>query len=157
MLTVEDLYKKLAYNKDTGEFTWLEFNKYHPDLQGTKAGGLNSAGYVHIKIDGVKHKAHRLAFLYMEGKYPSKTVDHINRVKHDNRWCNLREADMFEQNENQCIRKDNTSGYKGINWNKRNRKWDVRLSINKQRLFLGTFTRLEDAVNKLKATKEYYK
>lgn len=144
------MYKaKLKYIPETGEFIWIGHNKYNPELLGTIAGSINGDGYRHINYDGVKIKAHRLAWWFMTGAFPTQTIDHIDRDRDNNAWTNLREADMFLQNANTSIRHDNTSGYKGVNKTK-NGKWLARVSIRKQRISLGTFTTPELAQEAIK-------
>mgnify|MGYP000229536772 FL=1 len=143
-MQIEDITSRLSYDPLTGKFTWIKENKYHPDLLGTEAGSLNNQGYCLINIGGVKYKAHRLAFLFMEGVIPD-SVDHINRVRHDNRWLNLRAADASLQASNQNIRKDNTSGVKGVNWNVRAQKYVARIQRHSKRIFIGSFDTLVEA------------
>lgn len=54
------------------------------------AGYINSEGYRVINIDGTEYFAHDLAFLYMTGDFPKGEVEHINRKRDDDRWCNLK-------------------------------------------------------------------
>jgi len=97
-LTAERLRTILAYDPATGLFT-----RNH-DVGGYKAGGIagskNKRGYINISIDGMIYCAHRLAFLYVDGVMPSGSVDHINMVKDDNRWSNLRDVDARTNREN---------------------------------------------------------
>lgn len=88
-LTQKRLKKLLYYNPDTGIFTW-KINSRR-SLKDAPAGNLHPSGYIRIGIDSKEYRAHRLAFLYMEGYIPENDVDHINRVRDDNRWKNLRE------------------------------------------------------------------
>jgi hypothetical protein len=102
-VTVERLRAVLHYDPDTGVFTWLprpldEFKNrsqgkvWNARFPGTKAGSPCKKGYIGIAIDKTIFKAHRLAFLYMTGEWPRHEVDHINQVKADNRWTNLRDV-----------------------------------------------------------------
>lgn len=82
----------LHYDPVSGQFHWL----MRPSLSGTpKAGSLagydNGSGYIKIGFEGKRYYAHRLAFLYMNGVWP-KEIDHINGIRTDNRWVNLREV-----------------------------------------------------------------
>lgn len=86
-ITVEQLSSRLLYNQDTGEFHWVS----GPN-SGRLAGSIEPNGYRRIKIDGTRHYAHRLAWLWKTGEWPRGQIDHINRQKDDNRICNLREA-----------------------------------------------------------------
>ncbi len=92
MITQKELKRLLSYDKETGEFTW-RYNVSSRARKGDTAGAL-CQGYMHIRIDGVGHKAHRLAFLYVKGRFTKlpNVVDHINGIKTDNRWINLQEC-----------------------------------------------------------------
>lgn len=98
-LTPERLRELLEYDPETGKFTWLR-NRAFKALGGTHAGYLNSNGYLRITVDDVSYAAHRLAWLYVHGRWPDKTIDHINRNKQDNRIANLRDVTHSEQNYN---------------------------------------------------------
>lgn len=58
-------------------------------------------GYIAIRVCGKKYKAHRLAWLLMNGKWPDGEIDHINGVKTDNRYVNLRDVSKAENMRNQ--------------------------------------------------------
>jgi len=68
-------------------------------------------------------------------------VDHIDRNPSNNIFENLRAATRQQNNSNSGIRKDNTSGVKGVTWH--NNRWDVRVGFNKKRIHLGCFEDLE--------------
>jgi len=96
MITQEKLKKLLYYNKDTGFFVWkkdiFNLNKYKVANQGDIAGCISSGGYIQISIGGKCYSAHRLAWLYEFGHFPKLQIDHINRVRDDNRIDNLRDV-----------------------------------------------------------------
>jgi len=98
MLTTKELKAVLDYAPDSGIFTWLVDSKRKP--KGSEAGSNHGNGYVRIVIDGVKYYAHRLAFLYMTGEFPTNICDHINRDKSDNSWNNLRDVTYKINNNN---------------------------------------------------------
>ncbi len=72
-------------------------------------------------------------------------VDHVNGNILDNRRSNLREANDFQNSGNQKIRKNNTSGYKGVVWDKRDEKWLAQISISGKGKYLGRFDTVEQA------------
>lgn len=158
MLTQETLKELLHYDPDTGVFTWLSRNiedfseerfwkQWCVRYEGEIAGCLiKEQNYIIIGINGKIHRAHRLAWLYVTGEFPDDQIDHINHVRYDNRWCNLREATDVVNRKNQSRRKDNISGITGIHWDKSRVKWCAEITSNGVKHFLGRFECLSDAV-----------
>jgi len=143
MITQLELLKLLHYNPCTGVFAWIvakQGNKIY-DIAGT----LNKEGYIAIIVNRKLYRAHRLAWLYMIGEWPGDQIDHVNGIRNDNRWINLREATISQNGANSNIRTDNTSGIKGVSWNREKEKWRVRINIDKKEMFLGYFDNIEDA------------
>lgn len=102
-LTPETLKASLYYDPVTGIFVWKGYFRrglWITHKQGEQAGGVAVNGYRIIGLNGCMYKAHRLAFLYMEGHMPTVYVDHINRIRDDNRWCNLRHATKLQNAHN---------------------------------------------------------
>lgn len=137
MLTQSELMEILNYDPNTGEFIWKIHKKGIKDS--LIAGSIKSTGYIDIVYNKNINKAHRLAWLYMTGNWPTKHIDHINGIRNDNRWCNLREASFAENAQNKAMSKNNTSGYTGVSWRKSRNKWQAMIFINKKRIHLGTF------------------
>lgn len=149
-LTQARLKEVLNYDPETGHFTWL-VSRRGPARIGSRAGTVDSYGYILVGIDGRSFKAHRLAFLYMTGAFPPAWVDHANREKSDNRWENLRPATPSENRANEGLRRDNTTGYKGVSWNKRRGKWHARGRRGGRVAHLGYFDDLEEAAEAARA------
>lgn len=105
MITHEKLKEMLTYNPDTGEFI---------RQSGKVAGSTHIEGYHNIMIEGKKYLSHRLAWFYMTGTWPVSCIDHVNRVRNDNRWVNLREASRSQNQMNAKVRADNKLGVKNI-------------------------------------------
>lgn len=120
-LTHEYLLQVLDYDQSTGLFTWKVDNT-NQVRKGSVAGNLTPNGYVDIGILSGIVFAHILAWFYVTGEWPSKTVDHKNQIKNDNRFENLRLADFSQQQAN-TTRKDNTSGYRCVYFDKKNNNW----------------------------------
>lgn len=136
-LSQEDIQSILDYDADTGQFHWkVKFGRYPP---GERAGSKDLYGYRHIMLKGKMHKEHRLAWLYVYGKFPDSFIDHINRVRDDNRICNLREATYTQNLLNTSLRLDNKSGYKGVSWHKGAKKWRATAKENNKQIHLGFF------------------
>lgn len=142
MITQDRLKQLLRYDPNSGQMTWISHHQ-QTQLIGKFAGALDGAGYVVIGIDNKLYRAHRLAFLYMTGSMPP-LVDHINGVKSDNQWGNLRASNKVGNAQN--IRKahcDSKSGLLGVEISRD--KFSARISISGKRIGLGTFDTAQEA------------
>jgi hypothetical protein len=144
MLTRERLIELLHYNSITGVFTWRE-SKGGSALALSSAGSSDDKGYIKIRVDGKTYKAHRLAFLYMEGEFPPEDVDHINGIKYDNRWSNLRACSRSENNYNTRTQRNNSIGVRGVHWNKGNDKYRAQIYTSGGQVYLGYFDTIDEA------------
>jgi hypothetical protein len=133
MITQDELIELFEYRD--GEL-WRREQPNNVDMS-KPAGSINNTGYRRIWTKGKLHQAHRLIFLYHHGYLP-KFIDHIDRVKLNNNIDNLRDSND-QNNHNVDRRKDNSSGYKGVNLRKCDKKWCARIQINGKRIFLGYF------------------
>ena len=97
-------------------------------------------------IDGRPHKAHRLAWLYVYGYLPEGRLDHIDRIKDNNRIANLREAGQQCNRRNTGNPNNNTSGVKGVYWFNRDKVWRASIRINGKYIYLGRHNDFEEAV-----------
>ena len=91
-------------------------------------GSINSWGYYNVVLskDRKKYtkKVHRLiAEMFIPNPDNLSDVDHINRIKTDNRLDNLRWVSRQDNNRNMSIRSDNTSGIQGVFFHKINNRW----------------------------------
>lgn len=144
ILTQEELKSQLHYDPETGVFTRLVANAGNVKI-GDIADCKTYKGYIQIALFSKRYRAHRLAYLYMTGSWPKEQIDHINGIRNDNRWCNLREASQ-QQNQFNCAKnKNNTSGYKGVFWHKQRNKWFAQTSLNNKLIHLGLFNNKDDA------------
>jgi len=144
MITQSRLKKLFRYDHEAGVFVRIistSSNAHAGDI----AGCIGNRGYVQINISGRIYVAHRLVWLYVHGRWPVDEIDHKNGIRDDNRLKNLREATRAENQQNRSIISSNTSGYPGVDWNKRKMKWRARISINGQKKWLGYFDSPENA------------
>jgi hypothetical protein len=148
MITQNRLMHLLDYNPDTGLFTWLRPTSNRV-TRGEIAGSvlkMKSATYTRISLDGGRYQAHRLAFLYMEGKLPPELTDHKDGNGQNNKWSNLRKATRSENNKNANMRSHNTSGYNGVGWCKQKKKWQAIVTSEGTVKHLGFFANKNDAI-----------
>ena len=139
MLTQARLKELMTYDADTGVFT------RHKSVQrGGKQVGCtpNKDGYFSAGIDGKTYLQHRLAWLYAHGVFPGGHIDHINRVKTDNRLCNLRVVTAFESNQNIPPVKNDI--YPNVLWISKRNRFRVRMRSARKE-YTRFFKSLEDA------------
>jgi hypothetical protein len=137
-LTQEQVKAVLKYDPETGLFfRKMPKSRRHPVPRLILMGSFDCKGYVRVGVAGGNYPSHRIAWLYMTGEWPSGEIDHINRVKSDNRWANLREATSAENQANTPARKNNISGFKGAS--RVGCKWAARIRVNGTRHYLGMY------------------
>jgi len=145
MLTQERLKELLHYSPETGLFTRIIKSAKKVNI-GDIVGYLDkSHGYITISIDYTNYYAHRLAFLYMTGKFPKDQVDHIDGIKHHNKWLNLRDANNSEnqQNQKKAFKNNKSTGVLGVYSSGEN--FITKIGINGKQKYLGTFKTIEEA------------
>lgn len=142
---VAELKRQLAYDAKTGLFKWKVRSSSRAKV-GCIAGYTRIDGYVAIRLLGVRFPAQRLAWLFHHGRWPPETIDHINRCPGDNRITNLRLASPTQQQGNKRLDCRNKSGFRGVFFDKRTRKWTATLSTKKGLRRIGAFTEKKLAV-----------
>lgn len=142
-LTQQALKSLLRYDPETGAFTWL--HRRGSVKAGDEAGSVGVDGYLGIKVEGRRCSSHRLAWLYMTGCWPAAQIDHINRVKTDNRFCNLREATCSENHHNLGLMRTNKTGYQGVSFIKARGKFYASIKVMCKTRNLGEYDCAEDA------------
>jgi len=161
MITQSYLKECLTYNPETGQFTWLERSRSHFKTDRTwkmfntrdagKTAGFKKTweksrtSYLVIGIDGKRYSAHRLAWLYIHGTWPDNHIDHIDGDGMNNKLENLRDVTHRQNHMNRKTSLNNSSGIKGVSWDKDAKKFRACIRINGKRKHLGFFTSLEAA------------
>jgi HNH endonuclease len=141
MLTHDRLKELLSYDPKTGLFTW-NLDRNERIKKGEQAGTIDHKGYVRIRIGNKKYRAHRLAYLYMTGEWPTTILDHINRNRSDNKWSNLRPVTERYNYYNASDNRNNSSGVRGVHWQKGINRWVAKIGEHHRKCF----ARFEDAV-----------
>lgn len=145
-LSIQRLRQVLSYDPETGIFRWRIKYAQHI-VVGRVAGCTTKRGYVFINVDGTMYLAHRLAWFYVHGAWPTKDIDHINLNKADNRFCNLREAEPYQNMANTRRHKRSKSGIKGVHLCSQTGKWRANIQIRGVEKTLGRFDTIEAAAN----------
>lgn len=156
----DELRRIISYDPDTGIFHWRtradRDHSWNMRFSGEVAGSTLSVGYVYINFNTKLRTAHRLAWFYMTGEWPTGQVDHINRDRADNRWSNLRLATQKQNSANQGLRTTNTSGAKGVSWITGKGYWRAQIMIDGKTRFLGYFAAFEAAKAARRAAESEY-
>ena len=141
---IERISQLLDYDPESGMFRWKIFRRWSAK-SGDIAGTLSKKGYIIISIDGEDYLAHRLAWKLMTKNDPVHQIDHIDRDKTNNSFSNLREVTNQLNQYNVSEQKNNTSGKKGVYFNKKQQKWIARIGYNYKKINLGSYEKFEDA------------
>lgn len=183
ILTQDVVRQIMDYKEKTGNLIWKKklfesglypksskklismWNKKH---EGKIAGSVDKSNvksghdrtpYIRVSFvinnKKIRTTAHRLIFFYMTGRWPCQ-IDHIDGNGLNNKWDNLREVDIQNNSRNQRLSLSNTSGFTGVTWVKKTKKWQVSIGIrdknNKEkRIHGGTFADINEAIEKRKS------
>ena len=143
---------RFLYIPETGQLVWAD--NYGPRARkGVVIGSIDSSGYRQVKLSKKSVLVHRIIWLMFNGSYPEQ-IDHINRIRTDNRIENLRAATNTTNQHNLSIRIDNKTGVTGVNMVYE--KYQARIGVNGRRIYLGIFDSLSEAADAYKNAKEKY-
>ncbi len=142
-LTQDRLKRAVSYDPEIGKFTRLERAPKSP--AGNEAGYLRPDGYRAIRIDSQKYLAHRLAWLYVHGEWPTECIDHIDRNRSNNRIANLRHVSKQEVNFDLQSRQGSSSRFVGVKFRKDRQRWTARITVDGKHHNLGCFASEEEA------------
>lgn len=157
----EYLVTRINFDFDTGGMTWknnpTQKRNWNHRMEGKNVGTVAPNGYIRIKVyfNGKAKIAlgHRLMFFAKYCYLPAQ-IDHVNRVRSDNRISNLRDSSDQTNSYNKGLSSINTSGYKGVNWHKMAKKWCARIGVKHERICVGFFESKEDAFLALEAKRK---
>lgn len=136
-LDCETAQRLLRYEEHSGHFYWRVARA--KKKAGSRAGSLKHTGYREIRIDGVGYLEHRLAWLFLNGRWPKAQVDHINNERSDNRACNLREATPQNNAANKRVSRISRSGLKGVYFNTVAKRWAAYIRHNGKGQTIGYY------------------
>jgi len=147
-LTKEYLNELFDY-KD-GNLYWKKSRK---GISNNLLAGTKSTHYYQICINYKIYRTHRLIWIFHNGN-TEDCIDHINGNTFDNHIENLRICDLAKNSWNSKIRKNNTSGVKGIGWCLQKKKWRARVVCKNKEFHVGFFDDLEKAKIKIKEKRQ---
>ena len=139
----------LNYDPDTGVFT-RKMRTAQRHQVGDRADFIIASGaqkgYYRVTVDSVRYMAHRLAWLYVYGVWPTKDIDHWDTDRGNNRIRNLRDVTNQVNRENmRNPRSDNSTGFLGVVLNKPNGKYRARIQVGKKGRHIGLYKTAEEA------------
>lgn len=160
--TPEVLRQLLRCDPETGKLFWRErpasmfTDGRYPAVRNAAAWNsryagveafttIDNYGYHQGAIFDRLYRAHRVIWALVYGAWPTMEIDHINADKTDNRLVNLREANKSENGRNRELQANNTSGFKGVVWNRSRNRWHARITHQGRRRDLGYFHTETDA------------
>jgi hypothetical protein len=149
------LHELFEYRDDGVLIRKIDVGRNGKVKKGDIAGGLRPKGYLEVHIDGKNYRVHRIVY-YMHHGHIDDTmqIDHIDGNRANNRIENLRLVTNSQNGHNRKISKNNTSGVKGVYWNKDRMKFQAHIKKNNKNMYLGAFDTLEAAEKAVKEARE---
>lgn len=150
-LTAEKLREYLDYNPDSGQLIWRVNQCGRSGFIGRPAGCLSKgSGYVLVGLtaNGLRriYRAHRLIWLHVTGAWPTNEIDHINQVRNDNRFTNLRDVERRVNSQNERLpRKNNKTGFLGVSWCAAEGNYHAQIHLGNRHCHVGRFATPESA------------
>jgi hypothetical protein len=149
---IEQLREMLIYDPETGILVWQqrpishfssarEWKRWNRQYAGRRFG-YRRRGYIVGSINHKHYQAHRIAYKLMTSVDPPAQIDHRDFDRANNRWKNIRPATHAENTRHVRAHRDATL-LKGINKNRL--RWQARISLDRKRLYLGTFKTPQEA------------
>lgn len=152
LMSVGDIRDLIDYNAETGVLT-AKVN-FSGRQAGSVIGSQTWQGYYAFSLFGKKCFAHRLAWLLHYGEWPSQPIDHINGIKTDNSIRNLRLCSLSQNQFNKPTQKNNTTGVKGVYWNKRDKRYVASVQFNGKKYSAGHHKDIESAKEEVMKLRE---
>jgi hypothetical protein len=128
ILAQTEIKTLVDYNPETGFFS-----------KNGWAVGAYREGYLKLYLRKTTYQAHRIAWTYVHGEWPSDDVivDHKNCIRHDNRITNLRLVTHAENMQNK-VKPQGNNPFLGVTYNRFSKKWNATITANGKRIGLGS-------------------
>jgi hypothetical protein len=155
-LSLEEVRSLLSYDPETGALNWIR-----PPRRGVgigPAGCIQPDGYKLVGYKGHLYMAIHLIWFIQTGEWPEHGVDHKDLDKSNDRWSNLRQATYSQNNCNRGIRKDNTTGVRGVGWSRNSsiNPYTARIRKDGIKINLGAYATLAEAAKVRRAAEIKY-
>ncbi|MBP8234471.1 MAG: HNH endonuclease [Rhizorhabdus sp.] len=156
LITAEIARRLFSYDAKTGKLYWnsrprsdfgddRHWRAFNTKSAGKEVGSPTKWGHLRFRLRKTGYQVHRVVWLMAYGEWPEQ-VDHIDGNPDNNRLDNLREVNHLLNCRNAARRKDNTSGVTGISRTRRSGRWSAAISDGKNRVHLGDYRTLEEAI-----------
>jgi hypothetical protein len=162
LLTQHEVKNRVTYDSLTGIFIWKPIPVTHWSHSGwnnrcanKEAGCRTRSGYQVLALNNVLYFAHRVAWLYETGAWPSGVIDHIDGDPANNKFSNLRDSTQQQNTCNAKISSNNTSGVTGVRQSSKG-KWLASIMVNRETIWLGSFDDKQKAVEARAAAETFY-
>lgn len=143
-LTAEVARELFTYNPETGDLRWKVRSAQRVHV-GDPVGAPTAKGYRRFSYQNRLYLKHRVVWLMQTGSWPEHFIDHRDGDRSNDRWSNLRAATHAQNAQNAKRRADNTSGFKGVSFNRRLGKWTAHIRAHGCSVFLGRHETAEAA------------
>lgn len=149
------LKQALKYDPQSGKLYWKSrgiSKSWDTKWAGNEAfTATSSTGYKCGRINGANYLAHRVIYKLVTGDEPIE-IDHIDGVRDNNCWSNLRSVPLEDNRRNSRRSKRNTSGHTGVRYEPERSCWIARIRNN----HLGCFSSVDDAIAARKQAERKY-
>ena len=156
MSNEELIARFISYDSQTGDLTMLprpreafksdsEFKRWNTKFANKKVTNTHRSGYIRVIVNRQQYFAHRVAWFLYYGSWPESILDHVNRIRSDNRIVNLRLADyeLNALNRTRAGKSKSKSKYRGVVLH-RTGKWQAQITVKNRNKYLGLYaTELE--------------
>lgn len=155
ILQPSTLLEYFNYDSKDGAIYWKKITPPNTVKRGTRAGGVHKLGYRLVKVLGKTYREHRVVWAMHTGQWPENFIDHINGIRNDNRFENLREVTEPENSKNRRKGKNNKTGVNGVHI--QNGRYIASIRVQGCLVYLGSFATLQEAAQERNKAEAHYK
>ncbi len=143
-ISQSEIMRLVNYDPNTGIFSWASSRV--GCKKGEIVGNISPTGYVRIGLNRTSYLAHRIAWVYMTGKWPVYDIDHIDGNPSNNKFENLRDVSTGTNVQNvKGARSDSKTKLLGVDMHKRDNLYRARIMVDGKRKTLGYFKNMDEA------------